>query len=161
MRRAALDALRADRWAAKRRERSTRATTDPQSASSVFDEPISVSRLVLRYAVTGLLALVVVAVATALVSRSLGTRAAIEDAVRITSLTAGVAVEPVLDDGVLTGDPAVLAALDRVVREEVLRGSLIRVKIWDPDGTILYSDEDRLIGDRFELAADELASADR
>lgn len=83
---------------------------------SVFDEPISVSRLVLRYAVTGLLALVIVAVATALVSRTLGTQSAIEDAVRITSLTAGVAVELVLDDGVLTGDLAVLAALARVVQ---------------------------------------------
>ena len=142
------------RW----RGRRTGPETDTQSAMSVFDEPISVSRLVLRYAVTGLLALVVVAVATALVSRSLGTQAAIEDAVRITSLTAGVAVEPSLDDGVLTGDPAVLAELDRVVREEVLRGSLIRVKIWDRDGTILYSDESRLIGDRFELADDELAA---
>jgi len=83
---------------------------------SVFDEPIWVSRLVLRYAVTGLLALVIVAVATALVSRTLGTQSAIEDAVRITSLTAGVAVELVLDDGVLTGDLAVLAALARVVQ---------------------------------------------
>ncbi|MDQ3733103.1 MAG: sensor histidine kinase [Actinomycetota bacterium] len=138
-------------------ERRTR-TADSQPATSYFDEPISVSRLVMRYAVTGLLALVIVAVATALVSRSLGTRAAIEDAVRITSLTAGVAIEPTLDDGLLTGDPAVLTALDRVVREEVLRGSLIRVKIWAPDGTILYSDEGRLIGARYELAADELAS---
>ncbi|MDQ4039254.1 MAG: sensor histidine kinase [Actinomycetota bacterium] len=140
------------------RERPSEAPADAQSALAVFDEPISVSRLVLRYAVTGLVALVVVAVATTLVSRSLGTQAAIEDAVRITSLAAGVAVEPMLDDGVLTGDPAVLTALDRVVQEEVLRGSLIRVKIWNPDGTILYSDEERLIGDRYELAADELAS---
>lgn len=138
------------------RERRARSAAKAQSAMAVFDEPISVSRLVLRYAVTGLLALVIVAVVTALVSRSLGTRSAIEDAVRITSLTAGAAVEPVLADGVLTSDPAVLANIDRVVRDEVLRGSLIRVKIWHPDGTILYSDEGRLIGDHFDLAADEL-----
>ncbi len=138
------------------RERRARSAAKAQTAMAVFDEPISVGRLVLRYAVTGLLALVIVAVAMALVSRELGTRSAIEDAVRITSLTAGVAVEPALDDGILTGDPTVLAELDRIVREEVLRGSLIRVKIWDPDGTILYSDEGRLIGDQFELGADEL-----
>jgi len=139
------------------RDRRAQSTAATQPAMPIFDEPISVSRLVLRYAVTGLLALIVVAVAMALVSRTLGTRSAIEDAMRITSLTAGVAVEPILDDGLLTGDPAVLARIDAVVREEVLRGSLIRVKIWSPDGTILYSDEGRLIGEQFELSPDELA----
>ncbi len=33
---------------------------------------------------------------------------------------------------------------------------MIRVKIWDTDGTILYSDEDRLIGRKFQLGADEM-----
>lgn len=138
------------------RERWSRSAVEAEPGRSAFDEPISVSRLVLRYAFTGLLALIVVAIATALLSRRLGTQAAIEDAIRITSLTAGAAVEPVLDDGVLDNDAEALADLDRVVREQVLRGSLIRVKIWDPDGTIVYSDEARLIGNRFELARDEL-----
>jgi signal transduction histidine kinase len=122
----------------------------------VFDEPIVVSRLVLRYGVTGLVALVIVAVVTALVSRSIGTREAIQDAIRVTSLAAGAAVEPVLDDGILDRNPDVIANLDRVVRDQVLRGSLIRVKIWSPDGTILYSDEPRLIGDQYELGEDDL-----
>ncbi|MEZ5225737.1 MAG: hypothetical protein R2710_03425 [Acidimicrobiales bacterium] len=30
-------------------------------------------------------------------------------------------------------------------------GSLVRVKIWSADGTIVYSDEGRLIGEQFEL----------
>ena len=140
-------------WRARRTARSKAASG---STLSTFDEPVVLSRLILRYGVTGLVALVIVAVVTAFVSRSLGTREAIQDAIRITSLAAGAAVEPVLDDGILTEDPAVLANIDRVVRTQVLRGSLIRVKIWNADGTILYSDEPRLIGQQFDLGEDDL-----
>ena len=41
------------------------------------------------------------------------------------------------------------------VKNLVLQGSLKRVKIWREDGTIVYSDEPRLIGEQFELGADE------
>ena len=37
----------------------------------------------------------------------------------------------------------------------MLDGTNVRVKIWNPDGTILYSDEPRLIGERFPLERDE------
>ena len=40
-------------------------------------------------------------------------------------------------------------------------GSLVRVKIWSADGRILYSDESRLIGDRFALDAEELEVFER
>ncbi len=54
-------------------------------------------------------------------------------------------------------DRAALDRIDSVVRRSVLRGSLVRVKIWREDGTIVYSDEPRLIGERFELGDDEQA----
>jgi signal transduction histidine kinase len=53
-------------------------------------------------------------------------------------------------------DRDVLERIDEVVRSSVLRGSLVRVKIWAQDGTILYADEPRLIGEQFELSADKL-----
>src|SRR4051795_1524833 len=56
-----------------------------------------------------------------------------------------------LDDGVLTGDPKALARLDDVVQGEVLGESVVRVKLWGRDGTILYSDEPRLIGQHYGL----------
>jgi len=111
---------------------------------------------VLRYATTGLVTLMIVAVATAWVSRRVGTQDAIADADRVTSIAAESAVEPLLDDGIVDMDPAVLAAIDHVVRNQVRRGSLVRVKIWGADGTILYSDEPRLIGERFDLDFDKL-----
>src|SRR5262249_14491059 len=124
---------------------------------AVFDQPVNLTRLMARYVLTGLIALVIIAVFTAWASRSLGTKSAIESANRRATLTAHAAVEPMLSDGTLPGDPASMKRLDTIVRKQVLKGSLIRVKIWDTDGTILYSDENRLVGKKFELKADDKA----
>jgi two-component system, NarL family, sensor kinase len=123
---------------------------------AVFDRPVNLSRLMARYVLTGLIALVIIAVFTAWASRSLGTKAAIESANRRATLTGHAAIEPMLDNGILTGNPQSMQRVDHIVRSQVLRGTLIRVKIWDTDGTILYSDEDRLIGRKFTLQEDDL-----
>lgn len=41
-------------------------------------------------------------------------------------------------------------ALDAFVDTALLRGDFVRVKLWAPDGTILYSDNAALVGRRFE-----------
>src|SRR4051812_11685287 len=51
-----------------------------------------------------------------------------------------------LTDGVLRGDRAALARLDDVVQGQILSESVVRVKLWAHDGTILYSDEPAIIG---------------
>jgi two-component system NarL family sensor kinase len=130
-----------------------RRATEP---SPVFADEVPLARVLVRYARTGLVTLMVVAVASAFASRHLATLEAIGEARRVATITAGAAVEPTLSRGVLDGDRAAVARLDRVVREQVLQGSLVRVKIWEESGTIVYSDESRLIGERFELAEDEL-----
>jgi two-component system NarL family sensor kinase len=63
-------------------------------------------------------------------------------------------------DGLLSGDPAAVAAVRRAVEAGVLDRSLVRVKIWTRNGTIVYSDEARLQGTRYELGADERATMD-
>jgi two-component system NarL family sensor kinase len=60
-----------------------------------------------------------------------------------------------LSNGVLRRDPEELAFLDEIVRAQVLTDPIVRVKIWSRDGEILYSDEPRLIGERFELGEEE------
>jgi signal transduction histidine kinase len=67
----------------------------------------------------------------------------------------GRLVETALTEGVLEGEPGALRALDDLVQGQILGESVVRVKLWRPDGTILYSDEPRLIGQRFELGAEE------
>lgn len=117
---------------------------------------ISVRRLVSRFALAGLVALVLVIAVTAWASRRVGTDQAIADAQRVTWVTMRGIVEPALEQGLATADADALDRLDTAVRESVLRGSLVRVKLWAADGTILYADEPRLIGQRFELGDDEL-----
>ncbi len=110
----------------------------------------SVMGLVWRFAAAGLIALGLVLLASVALSQSVGRDVALDEARRIARLTGVGIVEPALDAGILTGDPASLSSLNRTVVDAVLGGSLVRVKLWQPDGdggTILYSDESRLIGE--------------
>ena len=134
--------------------------TPAQGAQLLSGEQITVRRLILRYVATGLVVLVAVSVATVYASRTIGTEEAINDAIRATTLVAEVAVQPTLTDAAVQGDPAALAAVDQSVRAHVVRDSLVRVKLWDRTGRIFYSDEPRLIGQRFALRDDELAVLD-
>lgn len=118
---------------------------------------ISVRRLVGRFALAGLPALAAVIVITAAASVRVGTRLGIADAKRVNWLGSAVVEQQGLDDSLLDGSTAALAKVDAVVRRYVVRGSLVRVKIWSGAGKIIYSNEPRLIGMQFKLGADELA----
>ena len=123
-------------------------------------DPAAGSRIVvvavLQFAVVGLLALAIVAITTAIASRRVGEREAIANARTATVLKAQNVVAPAISEGLRRGDPAALARVDRVVREEVLDDSVVRVKLWDADGRIVYSDAPDLIGTRYALGDDEL-----
>lgn len=60
-----------------------------------------------------------------------------------------------LDDGIMRSDPRTIQRLDDLVRTRVLSDSIVRVKIWKEDGTILYSDEHAMIGQRYTLGEEE------
>jgi two-component system, NarL family, sensor kinase len=123
----------------------------------VLVEPISVGSFVVRFAIAGFVALVFVAMFTAVASRRIGTEQAIDEAKRVAFVSASGIVAPFLDDDVVAMDRAALDQVDTAVRDFVLQGSLVRVKIWRRDGTIVYSDEPRLIGEQFDLDEDERA----
>jgi two-component system, NarL family, sensor kinase len=60
-------------------------------------------------------------------------------------------------DRLLAGDPAALSALDDAVRGHLLPETPVeRVKLWTKDGRIVYSDEQKLIGQTYPLADDQL-----
>ena len=125
------------------------------SQERVLVAPISVRKFVLRFAIAGFVALVFVAMLTAVASRRVGTDQAIDEAQRVAKVSSGI-VTPYLDDGVVDmDDPEALSDLNDAVKNLVIQGSLKRVKIWREDGTIVYSDEQRLVGEQFELGADE------
>ncbi|MFN8018301.1 MAG: sensor histidine kinase [Acidimicrobiales bacterium] len=115
----------------------------------------TVATPVLQFLLAGAVALVLVALALSVASRRIGEREAIVDARSETLMKAQGAVEPALTDALIEGDPKAIADLDEVVRGRVLSPSLARVKVWKADGTIIYSDEPRLIGKRYHLGDDE------
>jgi signal transduction histidine kinase len=146
------------RWLQRRLRRSpatVRRMPDSRQGSAHVDEPVSVRAVMFRFALTGFVALIIVSLVTAWVSRRVGTDQAIDDAERIALVSSQGIVAPVLEDAVLDLDADALDDVDSAVRQYVLRGSLVRVKIWDADGTIVYSDESRLIGEHFDLPADK------
>jgi signal transduction histidine kinase len=116
----------------------------------------STARAVAQFAIAGVVVLALFLVGSVLVFRSLGRGEALRDARQFAALTGQGIVEPVLQNGVLSGDERALAQLDRVVQERVLGERIARVKIWAVDGRIVYSDEPRLIGQSFALDAEKL-----
>ena len=115
-------------------------------------------RPVAVFALSGLAVFLLVAVAATLALRSLAHQEAIRDARRLTTLTGRGIVEPALTTGVVRGDRGALARLDHTIRTRVKTHDVARIKIWNADGKILYSDEPRLIGRTFTLGSDERAA---
>jgi len=114
-------------------------------------------RAVARYLMSAVLAVVAISVLGVYLFERSGEEEAIRDAKDQTRASAKWAVEPALTDGVIRGDEKALRNLDTIVLERVLRGSsVVRVKIWDRSGRIVYSDEPALIGARYPIAPDEL-----
>jgi two-component system, NarL family, sensor kinase len=116
----------------------------------------SVVRTVGVFVLLGLLVLGLVAAAGFVVIRRVAVDRAIDEARQLTSFSAQV-VERRVSDGLLTGDAQATGDVARVVGDAVLHDPIVRVKIWGPDGTILYSDELRAIGQQYQSGAQELA----
>ena len=116
------------------------------------------SRPVAPFAIAGLVAMLLVGLVGVQILRGTGRKEAIRDSREVTRLAGQGVVAPQLRPGLTSGDPDAIAAVDRVVRGSILRAPVVRVKIWDATGRILYSDRPELIGQRYHLGDDELAA---
>jgi signal transduction histidine kinase len=110
-----------------------------------------VRRPVAQFAVAGLVVLAVFGGAALLALRQVAHDEALRDARQFAVLAGQGIVEPALDASLLRRDAAAVDAVDRVVNERVLSDRILRVKLWAADGRVVYSDEPRLIGERFAL----------
>lgn len=119
-------------------------------ARSAFTPTLAVTWFLLA----GLIAVAVIGSAVVLVLRRQTDREATAQAKALTQVEARDVVAPYLVDAALDPGPA-RAALDRLVHQHVLNADVVRVKIWAADGTILYSDDQQLIGQRFPLGPSE------
>ena len=119
-------------------------------ARSAFAPGLTVTWFLLA----GLIAVAVIGSAVVLVLRREADHEAIAQAKSLAQVEARDVVAPYLVDAALRPGPQ-RVALDRDVRSHVLSDDVVRVKIWAGDGTILYSDDAQLIGQRYPLGADE------
>ncbi len=127
----------------------------PRSAPEHRHGEPSVRAAVLRFALAGLVAVALVGLLSFFLMRRIGTDQAIENAGEVTRIIGEGVVEPQLSPALLAGVPTALERFDRLIRTDVLSDQIVRVKLWDEDGRIVYSDEPRLIDQKFELGDDE------
>ena len=70
-------------------------------------------------------------------------------------------VKPYVTEALLAGDPAAIARMDDVVLRFIVREPVLRVKVWTMDGLIVYADDHRLIGRRFDIDKEALDAVAR
>jgi two-component system NarL family sensor kinase len=123
--------------------------------------PPSIGAAVARFALGSLVAVVVVFVAGYFALRSVAINEAERNTRQIVEVEGRLVSERVTD-ALLKRDPDAIAKVDDLVLSKVLPPSvvkgtppIVRVKIWSADGTVLYSDVNRLIGKRYVLGDEE------
>jgi signal transduction histidine kinase len=110
----------------------------------------------LRFALAGLLAVVVVGAIGVALQRNAARNDAIRDARTLARLAGKGILEPNVNQALLDGDPKQVAVVDKLVRSKILsQDGIVRVKLWDSTGHIVYSDLHSLRGRRFDLPEDE------
>jgi signal transduction histidine kinase len=96
-----------------------------------------------------------IATGGAVAARAAADRDAIAEAMGLSDLFVRTALQPVLSDDVLSSSPdarsAAIARIDDAVHAALRGAVLMRVKLWTAEGWVVYSDEPRLIGQRFAL----------
>jgi signal transduction histidine kinase len=125
----------------------------PSDAAGPVRQRSAARTAMLVCAVTGTVLALLLAVAVVLVVRY-GDRQ--QSLVRADQLAATLANE-VVGPAVRDADPQQVATLDQLLGSRVRDGSAARIKVWTPDGTVLWADDHRLIGSRYELEAEDAA----
>jgi signal transduction histidine kinase len=104
--------------------------------------------------VAGFVVLSAIGIVLALALRQTATDEAVDAATELTSLLAINVVGPVLRDEAFVPGPA-HDALDQAVRRLLVSDRIVRVKVWDSTGRIVYSDDPALVGKSFPLPAED------
>ena len=110
----------------------------------------------LQFLVVGLAALAAIVVGTRLLVDRAANSEALIDARATTEVLARSVAQPSIPRGLSAGKPGAVDRFDRLASSRLLVNDVRRIKVWAQDGTIVYSDEVRLIGERFELGPQEL-----
>lgn len=131
-----------------------RLTAGPAAGRRRTQNP-TVGQVVGRFLLANLVAAVLLLVGGVWASVEAAEDEALADALGTTDLLATVLIKPHIEPGLVDGDPEAVAAMDAAVAGRLADTDVIRIKIWRPDGVIVYSDEERLIGVGYGLDEDD------
>jgi len=133
-----------------------RTLADASRHTPAESAPVS-RRQVLTSIILGAVAvLILVAVSGSLAASRLAEKESVNDAAKNAGLLADTVIQPALRDSLVSGDKQAFAIMDKAVRKHVLSpDTSVRVKIWTPQGKIVYSDEHRLVGKKYSLGEEE------
>lgn len=118
-------------------------------------EHSEVRTAVVKFLLMGVLALVLVALPVTFWVRAEAEDHALHEAILVTQRLADHTAGPLVTEKLLAGDPAAVSELDQKVGPWLDKEGVLRIKIWNPDGKVVYSDQSALIGQVFELRAPE------
>src|SRR4051794_472711 len=129
--------------------------------ASPLGAPPRIGAAVARFVLGSLVAVAVVAVVGYVELRRVTLDDARTNTERAVDLDGRIAATA-LEDGLLKGDPDSIAKVDdavvtRILPDPVVKNTprVVRVKIWGPDGKVLYSDVPQLIGNKYRLGDEE------
>jgi signal transduction histidine kinase len=130
-------------------------TADSQGSSEDRQSKPVLRQAVLRFLLGSALALLIVAAGTIFVGSRIAEDQALREARSVAGLLAQRVAAPLVTEDFRSGDPRAVRRLETAMRERLRDGSIQHIKLWDPDGTILWSDEAKLIGNRYEIEPED------
>jgi two-component system NarL family sensor kinase len=104
-----------------------------------------------RFLLIGLATLLIVATPLAFWILAQAERHALDNARSSTQRLADFAIGPLVTDDLLDGDREAIDGIDQRLEPWLARGPVLRIKVWDETGRIVYSDVEELIGEQFTL----------
>ncbi|WP_158251160.1 sensor histidine kinase [Cryobacterium sp. Y11] len=104
-----------------------------------------------RFLLIGLIASVVIAVPVGLWVRAQAAVNAMTNAVLLTQRLADYSLGPLLTDAVLDGVAGANRQINERLEPRLADGALVRIKVWDATGRVIYSDLPMLVGRHFDL----------
>ncbi|MFD5514822.1 sensor histidine kinase [Streptomyces sp. NPDC127066] len=167
----------ADRGSVTRTGRESAAMADRESAAKAFGSDggsgssgrgtvaesggsRTVRHAVIAMVLIGLGAFTVVGAATVFAAESIAKRTALAEAARSAQLMGNVIFKPVMPR-LIRGDRTAWARLDEAVQARESEAGVVRVKVWNRQGVVLYSNEHHAIGMSFPLNDDVRKTIDQ
>jgi two-component system NarL family sensor kinase len=124
---------------------------------ALASRPLSTRRVLVQLVAGILVVLAAVTIGGSLAARRLAEREAVNDAAQIADVLAETVIQPELSDALFAGSPVAQRRFDQLVSDRVLGDNVVRVKIWSPEGKVIYSDQPELVGRTFPLESKERA----